>query len=140
MGYSTQFKGRLDFAPGMTVEMLAKVKEYFGKDGREIMQNRDADFTYIDLELTDDFKGVQWDTGTEKNCGMVDAVTYIIQDMRKTYPTFGLQGEFLAQGEDIEDRWKLICTFENDFATKVDVEFSGKRFTCPDCGHQWIED
>ena len=125
MGYTTKFKGRLDFDCPITMELLADVAQYFGADGSELV-GPDAKFTYIDLELTDDLKGIQWDSGTEKNYGMVEAVNFIIDDMHeKGVKDFALKGELLAQGEDIEDRWKLVM--RTNRAYRVDLKVTGKR-------------
>ncbi len=51
--------------------------------------------------------------------------------MQKDFPEFKLEGEFMAQGEDIEDRWKLV--FENDIAVEKKIEIKGKKVLCPHC-------
>ena len=137
MGYTTKFKGTLKFDCEMTVPMLAAVKGYSGLDGRELPEGK-GDFTYIDLVLNDDFSGLEWDSGTEKNHGMVDAVNYIIEDMRRKWPGFALKGELLAQGEDAKDRW--ILKVDGGMAVKKPVKLKGVERQCPECHYEWFDE
>lgn len=135
MGYTTTFKGRLDFIPELTASQLSKVKSFFGEDCRDHPE-WDCDGTYIDLRLTEDFKGMEWDDETEKNYGMVDHVTMIIREMRKVVPDFTLTGTLVAQGEDPDDRWSLIVT-EDGEAEKRDIIVQGTKVKCPHCGEEF---
>ena len=56
--------------------------------------------------------------------------------MRIDFPEFGLEGELLAQGEDIKDRWKLRIV--EGWAECIDIEVGGKVIRCPNCSHEWI--
>lgn len=130
MGYTTTFKGQLKFTKELSGKQLAKIKSFFGEDARE-HPDWDTDGSYIDLRFNDDFSGIEWDDETEKNSGMVEHVNLIIREMKKEYPDFELTGELLAQGEDMEDRWKLII--ENGIAIEKRIEIKGKKVKCPHC-------
>jgi len=135
MGYSTELRGELKFKNELTASQLAKVKTFLGEDGREHPEWGKPDLDYIDLELLDDFTGLKW-SGAEKTYGMVDGVNLIITEMKKAYPDFELEGKFLAQGENIEDRWELVI--ENGVAVKKELSLDGKKIECPHCGEVFI--
>ncbi len=135
MGYTTTFKGVLKFTNEVTNKQLQKLKTFLGEDCRQHPEWGHTNLTYIDLALTDDFEGLQWD-GSEKTYDLETKVNIIIEEMKKDYPDFGLEGKLLAAGEDIEDRWWL--TIEGGVAVKKDIQLTGKRITCPDCGHGFI--
>ena len=140
MGYSTEFKGRLEIVPELTASQLGKLSSYLGEDVREHPEwGVNADkclFYFIDLQLTKDFKALEWN-GSEKTYGMVEAVNFIIQEMRKELPAFSLIGRLLAHGDDIDDRWELVVE-GGGLASKIDwVSPAGRKVTCPECEHQF---
>jgi len=139
MGYNTRFTGTLKFAVPITVQMLAKLNTLLGEDAGEISgaPNGDRNYGYIDLAITKDFTGLEWDIGTEKTYYLEKSVNVVIQEMRKEWPEFGLTGELIAQGEDMEDRWALVMG-EDGLATKQKIVISGKRVQCPECKHKFI--
>lgn len=118
MGYSTDFSGQLLFTKELTVDELTEVSKFLGQDCREHPEwnavTGGRQMTWIDLELTEDNKGLRWD-GSEKTYDLTEKVQMIINEMRKKYPDFGLKGELIAQGEDSDDRWLLVC--DGDSAT-----------------------
>lgn len=130
MGYSTTFKGSLKFVPELTASQLAKVKSFFGADARSHPEWGTKDVNYIDLQFTDAFDGMEWD-GAEKCYGMLEAVNLIIREMRKEYPSFGLEGKLLAQGEDYEDRWELVI--QDGWAKERRLPRVGQKVKCPHC-------
>lgn len=130
MGYTTKFKGKLSFKQPPTPAQLAKLQTFFGEDCREHPEWK-CEGSYIDLVLTKDFLGLQWDEATEKNNGMVGHVNMIIREMRKEFPDFELEGSLKAQGEEIDDRWNLVM--ENNIAIKRDVAPKGRKVQCPNC-------
>jgi hypothetical protein len=134
MGYSTDFNGELKFTTDLTSNQLAKVKSFLGEDCRNHPEWNQTGLTYIDLELTKDFSGLQWD-GSEKTYELVEKVNLLITEMKKEYPEFGLGGKILAQGEDNEDRW--ILTIENGIAVSKEIEIVGKDIECPNCGEHF---
>ena len=130
MGYYTDFKGELKFTEELKASQIAKVKSFLDENCRNHPEWGNTDLHYVDLEFLPDFSGLKWN-GAEKTYGMVEIVNMIIQNMKKEMPTFGLEGKFLAQGEDIDDRWELII--ENGFAIKKDLPQSGQKVICPHC-------
>lgn len=131
MGYTTRFSGELLFNNPATPEQLTKLKSFFGEDCRD-RPEWESDTTYIDLIFNKDFTGIRWDDETEKNNGMVEHVNLIIDEMKKEFPGFGLNGEFLAQGEDMNDRWKLKIV--DGEAVKIDIAPNRNELQCPHCG------
>lgn len=108
MGYSTDFTGELKFVNELTASQLFKIESFLGEDRQDHPEWEMASgFYYVDLELADRFTGLKWN-GAEKTYGLVDAVNMIITNMRKEFPDFSLKGEMLGQGEEADDRWKLI--------------------------------
>lgn len=138
MGYTTRFSGTLSFTKEVTVRQLVKLKSFFGEDCREHPEWSPDKYTaYIDLRITEDLEGIEWDDETEKNSGMVDAVNIIIREMRKEWPDFGLTGSFIAQGEDLDDRWALVIG-EDGFAHEEKLVVAGKKVECPHCHRKFI--
>lgn len=138
MGYNTRFRGTLKFTCELTVPMLAKLNTFLGQDPREHPEwGAGRDIGYIDLVITKDFTGIEWDSGTEKTYGLEKSVTLIIQQMRKDFPDFGLTGSLLAQGEDMEDRWQLVIGADG-LAQKQKIAIAGTRVKCPECDHKFI--
>lgn len=135
MGYTTTFKGILQFDPELTAKQLAAINKILGEDCRDHPE-WNADGLYcIDLELTDDFSGIEWD-GMEKTYQMEALVNVVIEEMRKQWPDFGLKGKLAAQGEDIEDRWELLIV--DGLAVRRDIVIAGKRIICPCCDEEFI--
>lgn len=133
MGYTTEFKGKLEFVGDYGVQLLREIKQYLGKDMRELDPEwaKANNVTYIDLELTEDLDGIEW-TGVENTYGMVASVNWLIQRLRKEWPAFTLKGELQAQGEAADDRW--VLRIKNGLAVKVANPPKGTKATCPDCG------
>ena len=141
MGYNTEFRGELKFKKELTASQLAKISSFLGEDGRDHPEWC-ANLSYINLELNADFSGIQWND-TEKTYDMVGCVNLIIREMVKICPDFELEGKFLAQGEDIDDRWNLII--ENGMAVRKELSVKGKKIErkkieCPHCGEVFIYD
>lgn len=135
MGYSTDFLGELKFTTDLTAKQLAKVKSFLGEDCRDHPEWNTEDLFYVNLELLDDFSGLKWD-GSEKTNDLDEIVNVVINEMRKEYPDFGLEGKLLAQGEELTDRWLL--SIENGRAVKKKIELKGTKVTCPHCGEIFI--
>lgn len=135
MGYSTEFRGKLEFANEATAKQLAKVKTFLGEDCREHPEWGATNLTYINLQLADDFTGLEWN-GSEKTYDLTEKVNLIIDKVREVYPDFELTGELMAQGEDIEDRWKL--RIEDGKAVKVKIQIAGRKCECPYCEEEFI--
>lgn len=132
MGYTTTFEGVLKFRDGMTVDELRALKKYLDAETSGHPEWGLSQTNYIGLELTSDMGGLKWGGG-EKQRGMAEAVQFIIEDMRKTFPDFTLTGTFECQGEDFEDRWDLVA--EGDTARVVNYRMVGEPVDCPECGY-----
>lgn len=134
MGYTTTFTGQLKFKNELTTSALAKLKTFLGEDVGDHAE-WDAECSYIDLRITDDFSGIEWDDETEKNNGMVSHVNLISREMKKEFPNFELEGNLLAQGEYHKDQWVLMM--ENGIAVEKKLEIKGTFVTCPNCDHEF---
>ena len=143
MGYSTNFDGELKFKKELTGSQLAHLKTFLGADRREIgfgednspYESDDEYWYHIDLGLTDDFSGLKWN-GAEKTYDLDCIINFITKQMRKKYKDFELIGDLTAQGEEFDDRWKLVM--KNGVAKRVDVVIKGKKITCPYCEESFI--
>lgn len=140
MGYNTTFQGSLDFCQEVTGKQLAALDKLCGQDVRDHPEWREDlganSFNFIDLEVDAGYQGLCWNGG-EKTYHLEQQVNFILRMMRKTWPDFGLKGELLCQGEDIDDRWKLVIN-EEGWAERVEVEIKGHQARCPKCGHNFI--
>lgn len=67
---------------------------------------------------------------------MIGAINWLIDEMHKKFPGFGLHGEMFASGEDFPDLWKVVI--RDGRAERVEVTVKGDLMECPDCGHKWI--
>lgn len=121
MGYNTNFKGELTFTKELVASQIACLTKILGEDCRDHPEWGDVgDLTYINLALTEDHTGLEWDCG-EKTYEMHGLVNVVIDQMRKVMPEFGLEGELLAQGDEIGDSWKLVIVdgrAEQDFTVQ----------------------
>lgn len=136
MGYTTEFKGVLKIEPELITSQLAHLKKFLGEDIRnhdEWEKNEYSSELYysIDLELTNDFSGLRW-TGIEKSYAMIAQVNYIISQMKKICANFHLAGKFVAQGEEIDDRWELVIG-NDGWAKEVKTPPAGTKIQCPHC-------
>ncbi len=132
MGYSTEFEGELKFTSELTVSQLLRLNCFFNEDCRDHKDWLGSDgLYYVDLELIDDFSGLKWN-GAEKTYEMVKIVNMVILNMREIWPEFGLKGAMLAQGDDVEDKWRLVIG-DDGMAVAEDVPLSGVNVECPHC-------
>lgn len=136
MGYTTDFTGKLAFTNEPKASELAELNKFLGEDCRQHPEWGNTSLSYIDLKLSKDFSGLEWD-GSEKTYDLVDKVNLLIENMQKKYPHFGLSGELLAQGEEIGDIWRLVV--KNNTAEEVRVDLSHKKkVTCPHCSEDFF--
>jgi hypothetical protein len=134
MSYRTQFEGALQFLYPPTPEQLTVLGEIFGEDIREHPEwaKYRGEFYWIDLALTKDATGIQMDYERDgSNYSLHQQVNLVLEEMRKRWPDFGLEGEMLAQGEDIHDRWVLRIV--DGKAERIELALSGQTVTCPHC-------
>jgi hypothetical protein len=134
MDYNTNFSGQLKFKNDVTSSKLAELNTFLGKDRRTIGYRDDniyedgkyGDHWYrINLILLDDFSGIEWN-GSMKTYGLEDIVNFLIDKCQ-----LELEGELLAQGEDNDDRWRLVIV--DGRAVKIDFPRIGDTITCPCC-------
>lgn len=142
MGYQTQFKGAVKFTRELTARELAYLKgmfwldeDDFEKGGYIVPAERPH---YIQYELTEDFDGIQWD-GSEKFYKAVEAMNFIIVNMKAKFPDFGLTGRMTAQGEEFDDRWELVIG-EDGMAHEVRTPPAGTVVKCPHCEEKFVLD
>lgn len=134
MGSSTDFKGKLKFVNELTASQLAKLNEFMGEDCRDHPEWGEEGMTYIDLEITKDFTGIQWD-GSEKTYDLPEKINLIISQMQKEWPDFGLEGFFIAQGDAVGDIWRL--SIKDGKAIQEDIPLDSGEVECPECGHRF---
>lgn len=135
MGYNTQFSGTLLFPPEMTIREVLRVQRFLGEDCREHPEWGDTELTWIDLSLTGDASGLEWNGG-EKSYNMEEKIELIINNMRKDFPDFYLNGILAAQGEEIDDRYKIIVNANGVFKATLLSETEG-MITCPERLHKF---
>ena len=140
MGYTTMFTGSLDFVGDIPREQLAYLNNnILGQDCRDhpgLKWLGAKGLYYIDLELLDNFKGIQWN-GAEKVYDMDKLVNVVIRQMRQRFPDFKLQGIMYAQGEDFADKWKLVIN-NNGWAVKERIKVTGDIVRCPHCREEFV--
>lgn len=139
MGYSTEFRGELKFDKELSGSQIAELDKYLGEDVRDLKDideyEGDDDFTFIDLELTKDYSGIQWNN-SEKSYDMEGQINFITFIIRRKYPDFKLTGKMLAQGEEIEDRYEIVM--KDGVAVRKNIIIKGERITCPHCEEEFI--
>lgn len=139
MGYSTSFTGSLKFASEPTTKQLAKLNAMFGEDCRDHPEWNAKGLYYVDLKLTEDFTGIEWN-GAEKTYELDKIINVVIGEMRKEFPGFSLIGTLFAQGEDADDRWQLVVG-DDSIARRIKVQIVGTKVECPRCEHKfYLED
>ena len=131
MGYDTDYNGIFTFTSELKASELAHLKKFLGQDCREHADWDTADLTWINLEFTPEFDGIQWD-GSEKSYDMAEKINFLIREMRKIKPDFGLDGSFLCQGEDITDRYEIIVG-DDGFVAERQIEEMLEKIKCPYC-------
>ncbi len=134
MGYNTRFSGQLDFVEPLSAEQTLALSKLLGEDCRDHPE-WEADLYSIDLRVTADGSGLQWD-GSEKTYEMEKLVNVVLRQMRLEFPSFGLTGTLLAQGEEVSDRWALVIG-EDGWAHKREVAAVGRTVICPHCGEHF---
>ena len=107
MGYDTKFKGTLNFNSTLTEKQLIKIKSFLGQDCRNHPEWETQDLTNISLRLLKDNSGLEWD-GSQKTSALTEKINFIIAEIQKIFPEFGLSGKLLAQGDNIDDRYIIV--------------------------------
>lgn len=133
MGYSTRYEGVMKFSRDLTGPELAKLSEALGEDRREHEwpdPENGAYWNHVDLELTADFGGLQWNDA-EKTGQLEQILRYLDRHFLPSDVSF--TGQMLAQGEDITDRYRIVA---EEGLISVHGEEVGTT-ECPECGHRW---
>lgn len=132
MGYNTDIIGSLRFTRELTTSELATVKQYLGEDLREHPEwgEHPAYVYFVDLGITDDFSGLE-DAAEEKTNTCAELINWLVKKVREDIPDFGLTGTLQCQGEDFDDRYKIVM--RDGVAVKVDEPITGQVVTCPHC-------
>lgn len=139
MGYTTQFQGVVKIKPELTASQIKFIEGMFG-DMREWNpeEAKRLDFTWFDFTFNDTLDGLKWD-GTEKFYDATEKMQYIIDRVVEKWPNIKFEGILQAQGEEFDDRWKLVV--KNNKATKVPVKIEGRVVECPNCNEKFeLED
>jgi len=136
MGYSTSFTGQLSFTKELKASELAELRKFLEEDCRDHPEWKATHLSYIDLQLTKDFTGIEWN-GAEKTYDLVEKINVVIEQMRKRFPDFELTGTLLAQGEEIGDVWKLVIENNEAVERKIDLSHK-KKIKCPHCEEEFF--
>lgn len=105
MGYTTNFEGRFNMSETASAEVIIKLRQLEGADGRE-MDDPDAPGTYCQWQITRDCSGIEWDGG-EKFYDYVEWLQYII-DKILAPSGIHLTGSVAYFGEEVTDNGMLI--------------------------------
>lgn len=130
MGYNTEYVGNLKFTKELKTSELAYLNSLFDWD--ETIE--ELDNGYVALELLPNFTGIRWNDG-EKTRNMAQILNYVINKMRLKMSGFGLEGEFLCQGEDVEDRYKIVI--QDGVAIPRMFPHTGSKVQCPKCEYDF---
>ena len=130
MGYNTDFSGVLEFKHPLNLDEQTLLETFLGADCRDHHEWDSGGLTYIDLKLTEEEDGIQWD-GSEKTYDLVEKVNLIIKKMKEASPRFELTGEMFAQGEEVGDIWRLVM--KDGIAVREGIETTKEKVKCPHC-------
>tara|TARA_Y100000310_G_C20685685_1_gene818792 strand:+ start:799 stop:1224 length:426 start_codon:yes stop_codon:yes gene_type:complete len=134
MGYSTDFNGILYFTKGLNRNEKNELEKFLGADCREHPEWKSPNLTFIDLEFSYDESGLEWD-GSEKTYDLAEKINLIVKEMKKKFPDFGLVGEMIVQGQEMDDRWLL--KIENGIAKETQLITISEKVKCPHCGEEF---
>jgi len=141
MGYNTDFEGELKFTREITIDELRIVKEILETDEADKLAavygyaaKPDDRYSYINLELTDDFDGLKWNGG-EKTYYMVTSLNVLLHAIKQRVPDLSLTGSMFAQGEDVGDVWGI--EIRGGVAVQTEVA-KPPMMKCPHC-REWFK-
>ena len=136
MGYDTSYVGEFKINKPLNAYQIKHIENIFGEDCRTHLEWGATDLTYIDLELSKDKKRIIYD-GSEKSYDMTEKLALVVKLMRAVVPDFQLDGEFVCQGEDYNDRYLIKTNSLGDFE-KEDLAYvkipESTPILCPHCG------
>lgn len=138
MGYSTEYKGILYFKNELMASEIAHLIKFLGEDIRDLgftEEDVEGYWFHIQLEITDDYDGIQWN-GSEKTTDMEHIINFITKQMRKQYSKFELTGELFAQGQEFGDVFKIVM--QDGVAIRKEIIIEGNIIKCPECEKKFI--
>lgn len=121
MGYTTKFDGAIKFDRELTASEIMTIRKIcsFGEDGDaedlakaigyvhpEHVTGGDRGYSYIQIELTENLDGLEWDGG-EKCYFMLTTLNVVMQAIMQKIPDLNFHGGMTAQGEEIGDVWAI---------------------------------
>jgi hypothetical protein len=115
MGYTTRFKGTLNFVNDMKVSELAFLNESLEMNPSD----PDGPPEYIGLKINPQLTGLV-DSGDEKIYNMAKTINWLTERMRRVNPAFQLHGQFICTGEDGEV-WKIALN-NAGVANELDID------------------
>jgi len=134
MGYNIEFKGAFQFNKELDSNDMRYLEELLEKsDYRKFNETLNQDYvsknlTFLNLELTVDRNGVQWDS-SEKSHSMDSALNLITILMQRRKPGFKLIGEMFAQGDELGDVFKIIIN-KDGYAEVVELAVFHPHHEC----------
>lgn len=136
MGYTTTFSGTLQIKSDLTKNEIKFLRKIEGEVPDDICKRYEAKYGRLswgcfDFQMNDDMEGFEWNGG-EKTYDAEKQIQFIIDECLSINPKFLLEGVMLCQGEDPDDRWRLVV--KKNKVTKQDLIVDGK-VTCPKCKH-----
>ena len=131
MGYNTDFSGVLTYKNPITDEELEYLNTFMDEDCRDHPEWGRTDLTWIDLMCDED--GIQWN-GSEKTYDLVEKINLIIDQMRKKFPGFELEGALEAKGEKFDDYWILDIEDGRAVMKTAKIVVNDEINYCPHCG------
>jgi hypothetical protein len=141
VGYQTEVSGRFEIkGRELTAADWRAIKNLFWEaHDYESDWHKDFDCSkgephYMQLELTKDLLGIQWD-GSEKFYEIVSAVNFVIQNIKPM--GLYLEGQFECQGEDATDHYFIVIG-DDGYARQAEATPKGKQCACPECGHRFL--
>src|SRR5688572_18424182 len=105
MGYTTEFEGRFDLDRLPPAEVIVRLRELEGIDGREMGDATAPKSGYCQWQLTKDCRGIEWDGG-EKFYDYVPWLQYLIDKVLEPH-SLTLSGTVNYSGESAEDNGVL---------------------------------
>jgi hypothetical protein len=106
MGYTTKFDGRFDLDKLPPAEVIVRLRELEGIDGRDMEDPCAPKDGYCQWQLTKDCRGIEWDHG-EKFYNYVEWLQYLIDNVLTPHDVT-LSGSVNYSGEEADDNGVLV--------------------------------
>lgn len=121
MGYTTDFDGQFTLDRLPPAEVIVRLRELEGYDGREATEDSEMPDGYNQWQLTKDCLHIEWDGG-EKFYDYEEWLQYLIDYVLKP-AGISLTGSVGYSGEDVKDNGSLVI--ENGVVRKIEHEILG---------------